>query len=148
MHEWMRALEGTWTGTGHGEYPTIESFEYEETVTLERLADKPILTYGQRTRSPDGRPLHAESGYFRFGDDSVELVLAQPTGIVEIHSGRVDDGRLDLRLASMATSPSAVEVTDVRRSLVVDGDVLDYELSMAAVGHGLTFHLGARLHRR
>lgn len=141
-------LEGTWSGTGRGDYPTIEAFTYEETINLDRLPGKPILAYTQRTRSPEGEPLHAESGYLRFDGDGVELVVAQPTGIVEVHAGTITDGTLDLYLRSMSRTPSAVEVTDVRRSLRVSGDVLDYELHMAAVGHDLIFHLEAELHRR
>ena len=148
MRAWIPALEGTWTGRGRGEYPTIEPFEYTETVTLERLADKPILAYRQRTSAPDGEALHAESGYYRFDGDAVELVVAQPTGVVEVHAGRAENGRIDLELVEMATSPTAVDVTGVRRSLALDGDVLRYEVHMAAVGHELTFHLEAELRRR
>ena len=149
MRERIGELTGTWAGTGRGEYPTIDPFRYDETVVLEPLPGKPILAYTQRTRSPAGEPLHAESGFFRFVEGGeVELVLAQPTGIVEVHTGRMEGPRLDLQLVTMATTASAVDVTDVRRSWELTGDVLRYELHMAAVGQGLTFHLEAELHRR
>lgn len=143
----LQALAGTWEGTGRGEYPTIDGFDYHETVRLERLADKPLLAYTQRTRAPDGGPLHAESGFYRFVDEAVELVIAQPTGIVEVHRGTWDGNRLDLDPVELATSPSAVDVSEVRRSIQVDGDVMSYELQMAAVGEPLTLHLTATLHR-
>lgn len=145
MHTMMDRLEGTWEGEGRGEYPTIEDFTYSEVVTLSRLADKPVLAYTQRTRSPEGKPLHAETGYYRFGQDRVELVIAQPTGIVEVHEGSFEGNRIVFHQAGLASAPTAVEVDEVRRTLEVDGDVLSYTLDMAAVGQPMTFHLEARL---
>lgn len=148
MHAMIEDLEGTWKGEGRGEYPTIEDFTYSEEITLTRLADKPVLAYTQRTRSPEGKPLHAETGYYRFGQDRVELVIAQPTGIVEVHEGSFEGNRIEFHQVGLASAPTAVEVEEVRRTLEVDGDSLSYTLDMAAVGQPMTFHLEARLLRQ
>lgn len=144
---------GTWTGRGHGEYPTIEPFDYDETVTVGHVG-KPFLSYAQRTsHAGTGQPLHAESGWLRLpGDDVVELVIAQPTGIVEVHAGRlvIEDAHVTLALQAdaVATTPSAVAVEAVERTFVLAGDELRYELAMEAVGHPMTHHLAAVLHRQ
>ena len=133
-------LLGTWEGTGRGEYPTIEAFEYTESITFSHVG-KPFLAYQQRTRATDdGRPLHAESGYWRFPERGLtELVLAHPTGVTEILEGFAapnmpgsDTFMIDLR------STSVSEVT---------GDTMRYTMRMAAVGLPIQHHLSAVLHR-
>lgn len=148
-------LLGTWKGRGAGEYPTIESFTYNEEVTFGHVG-KPFLAYSQRTRhAVTGVPLHAESGYLRVADGVMDLSLVQPTGIIEAHRLTVtttETGHhLSLSLASVSFSPTASEVassiTDVARELTVEGDVMRYTMAMAAAGHPLTHHLRAELHR-
>ena len=141
------SLIGRWEGRGKGDYPTIDSFEYHETVEFSPLADKPVLAYTQRTRSMEGKALHAESGFLRFAQERVELVIAQPTGIAEIHRGSASADGLELIMDGLVRSPTSVEVSEVRRSISVIGDVLSYRLDMAAVGQGLQYHLEAELHR-
>lgn len=152
----LGVLAGTWSGSGRGIYPTIESFEYLEEVTFADPKVKPFLVYTQRTtHAADGRPLHVEAGYLRWAGAAPELVLAQPSGIAEVHAGSVEltsDGLvLDLHTVAVASTPTAKEVRSVSRHLrlttAASGDELRYELFMAAVGEPHQLHLEAVLRR-
>ncbi|WP_051186925.1 peroxynitrite isomerase [Nocardia tenerifensis] len=148
----LAPLLGTWRGTGHGEYPTIDSFDYVEEVRFGHLG-RPFLTYRQRTRSADGgRPMHAETGYLRCpSPDRVELILAHPTGITEICEGALDvaDGALHMEFdsTSIGRTSTAKIVTALGRTFQLKGDTIDYTLRMAAVGEPLQHHLAATLRR-
>ncbi|MFV0257897.1 MAG: FABP family protein [Acidimicrobiales bacterium] len=142
-------LLGTWRGQGEGEYPTIEPFQYTEELVFGH-AGKPFLAYRQATRriGGDEGPLHAEVGYVRpVGDAAAELVLAQPTGVVEVHQGVIDDTAVTFRSSVVATTPTAKAVSEVERWFRRGGDELHYRLAMAAVGQPLTHHLEGRLRR-
>ncbi len=144
----LAGLLGTWRGEGAGQYPTISPFRYGEEVRFWHVG-KPFLAYAQRTWSlDDGRPLHAETGYWRAKPGgTVELVLAHPTGIVEVQEGHQDGGRIDLHSTTMARTATAKQVTALQRTFDLDGDRLSYTLAMAAVGQPLQHHLAAELHR-
>lgn len=144
----LRFLLGTWRGTGEGVYPTIEPFAYTEEVTFTAGPGKPFVVYGQRTwRAGTEEPLHSETGYIRgSGSESVELVIAQPTGIVEVHTGVLLGTSLVFE-GSAITTATARPVSATRREIDVDGDVLQYHLSMEAVEQPLQLHLSASLRR-
>jgi hypothetical protein len=143
-------LVGTWEGEGAGSYPTIKPFAYRETATFAEVPGKPFLAYGQRTWAlDDGRPLHAESGYWRWGDDGlVELVLAHPTGVTEVAVGRAAGTTVAVASSALGLSPTAKPVAALTRVLAVSGGVLRYRLGMAAVGEDLADHLAATLYRK
>ena len=93
-------------------------------------------------------PLHAEVGYLRVPSPGrVELVLAHPTGIVEIQEGTYDGTTIRLASTTVAAMGSATEVAALNRVFTVTGDDLSYDLAMSAAGQPLTHHLAAHLHR-
>ena len=148
----LAPLLGTWTGRGHGHYPTIVPFDYVETIVFEHMG-KPFLAYSQRTAAADdGRPLHAERGYLRLvGTDRAEMVMAHPTGIVEVLEGSLEvaPDSICLRLATtlVGLTASAKRVDAVERAMRFVGDTVTSTVRMAAVGQGMQDHLAATLVR-
>lgn len=146
-------LLGEWQGPGEGAYPTIDSFSYGETLIFGHVG-KPFVAMNQRTKEREsGLPLHAEAGYFRpQGDGTVELVLSQPSGIVEILTGSITETEagveIDVSSVSVNTAPSAKLVKETRRRYVVEGDTLTCDFWMAAMGEPLTHHLTSSLSRQ
>ena len=146
--ESLSFLLGEWEGEGRGEFPSIDSFAYREELRFSHQG-KPVMAYAQRTVNLDtGLPSHAEVGYWRTGGDNrVELVVAHPTGVVEVSEGTVDGQRIELSSILVGLTSTAKESSEIHRVLDVTGDVLHYQLDLAAVGHPLTRHLVADLRR-
>lgn len=144
----LRDLIGTWSGSGQGDYPTIEPFRYLETVTFGH-AGKPFLVYQQQTRHPEtGAPMHTEAGYLRPAPDGrVELILAQPTGMAEVHVGGWEGDALELHSIEVVRTPTAKDVRSVHRRVTARGDRLVYDLWMAHADTPETHHLHAELTR-
>jgi THAP4-like, heme-binding beta-barrel domain len=145
-------LLGTWTGVGVGGYPTIEDFRFGQEVTFSHNG-KPFLSYTSRSWILDDegnrvRPAAQESGYLRpQPDGQIEVLLAHPTGFVEIWLGSIDGARIELRTDLVARTDSAKEYTAGHRLYgLVEGDLM-YAFDMAAMGKPLQSHLSARLKR-
>jgi hypothetical protein len=79
-------------------------------------------------------------------------VLAHPNGITEIDAGTyaVTGDVIEVEVSStvIGLAPTAKEVTELGRSLRVEGDDLSYTVRMGAVGQPLQDHLAAVLHRQ
>ena len=79
-------------------------------------------------------------------------MLAHPNGITEIEVGSYavhqDVIEIELDTTDVGLSPTAKEVSELGRSLRIDGDELSYSLRMAAVGQPVQHHLSATLRRK
>jgi len=151
IHDAIKSLAfllGTWRGEGHGSYPTIADFHYGEEMAF-RHNGKPFLAYSQRSWSlDDGRPLAAESGYWRpQPDGSIEVVMSHPTGIAEIYVGAVDGRKIELATDLIARTATAKEVTAIKRLYGMVAVELMYAIDMAAMGQSLQSHLAGTLQR-
>ncbi len=150
MHPLVEPLAwmlGTWVGEGRGVYPSIDDFTYRETIELTH-AGKPVIVYSSCTRSPGGRALHSESGFWRPQDDgTIEVVLAHSFGLTEVMHGTVEGTTVRLRSIDFLGTPSAKRVDGEERVLEFEQDVLRYEMSLDFGGHGMQNHLAATLRR-
>ena len=144
----LASLLGEWRGEGEGRWADGELFRYKEWVTFGPNG-KTFISYTQRTAAmDDGRPLHAESGYWRAAPGgTVEVALSHPIGVIEIEVGRWEGSRLSLRTAALKCTPTAKTVTALQRDFEIDGDVIRYSLRMATDGGATRPHLTAELRR-
>ena len=145
-------LLGRWEGAGVGGYPTIESFRFGQEITFSQNG-KAFLSYVSRTWRLDddgtiGPPLSTESGYWRpQPDNRVELMLAHPTGIVEIYLGEVSGTKIEMATDVVARTASAKQVSGGRRIYGLAGPDLAWAYDMAAMGQPLQPHVSAMLKR-
>ena len=143
---------GRWRGTGRVGYPTIEDADYAQEVRFSHDG-RPVLHYESRAWLIDegGRPVRPsarEVGWWRpQPDDGVEVLLAHPTGLVEVYYGRIDGTKVELSTDAVVRTATAKEVTANRRLYGIVGGALLYAVDMAAVGQPLQPHLSARLVR-
>ena len=95
-----------------------------------------------------GKPLATETGYWRpLPEGEVELVLAHPTGIIEMYHGVTSPAKVEVRTDSVVRSPHAKEYNAGHRLYgYVEGSLM-YAMDMAAVGQALQSHLSAELKR-
>jgi len=146
-------LEWTWAGEGRGQFPTITSFDYRETLTFTRRDEK-SLAYEQRTQKRyDGQTewleSHWENGFIRILENGeLELVNAQ-IGRSEVLIGSIEalDAIIRIRFVSktIANDPRMVSSA---RTFELDGDSLRYEMEMQTTKvNQLTQHLKIALQR-
>lgn len=144
----LAPLLGTWKGSGAGEYPTIDSFEYTEELTFTNIG-KPFLLYVQRTWSPTGTPMHTETGYVRMPSPGiVEMTLAQPTGQSELLEGtwEEENGGFRIVLDGRVLNTASAKVVDAtKRAYTFIPGSLRTMFAMAAVGLPMTHHLASDL---
>lgn len=166
-------LIGKWAGAGVIGYPTIEEARFGQEIEFSHDG-RPFLSYRSQTwlLDDDGnqtRPLATETGFWRpiattvgHADESeaeetpgaaaapgteLEVLLAHPTGFVEIYLGTVTGPRIDLATDLVARTGTAKEYTAASRLYgLVESDLL-WAMDMAAMGQPLQSHASARLKR-
>jgi hypothetical protein len=149
----LTLLEGTWAGEGRGQFPTITSFNYRETLTFTRRDEK-TLAYEQRTHKRiDGQTewltSHWENGFIRVLDSGeLELTSAQ-IGRTEVLVGKIEtQGDLTrIHFVSKTITNDPRMVSSARR-FDLEGDTLRYEMEMQTTKTDqLTLHLKIVLKR-
>ena len=145
-------LLGTWRGNGHGDYPTIEAFQYGQELIFAHDG-RPFFHYLARSWVVDEQGEKVREGAIETGflrcrpEGKMELLLAHHTGYVEIWYGEAAGGKLEISTDAVARTESAKEVTGGTRLYGnVEGDLL-YAYDMAGMGQPLQPHLWARLKR-
>jgi hypothetical protein len=143
--EWL----GSWEGEGHGHWEAEQPFRYRERLAIEAVPTRAILRVTQRTTVfASGDLSHTEMGFLRlFPDQSVELVVADPTGYSEIHTGRLQGGVLDLVPHSLSRSPTSRPLHRIQRRLQLDHDSLHTTVAIAVGEETVAPHVESWLHR-
>ncbi|HEY0448996.1 FABP family protein [Actinophytocola sp.] len=147
-------LIGVWRGEGEVVYPTIEPQHFGQQITFAHDG-RPFAFYESRAwlLDADGkviRPAAREVGWWRpRADETIEVLLAHATGIVEIFYGEPRT-QTSWELATDVTmrTSSAKDVSGAKRlyGLVNNGD-LAYVEERAMVGQPLQPHTSAYLRR-
>lgn len=148
-------LVGVWRGEGEVNYPTIEGPRRVAQQLTIAHDGRPFLYHEARAwlLDDDGnviRPAAREVGWWRpQPDDTLELLLAHNTGIVEVFYGKPrTQTSWELATDAVVRTSTAKEVTGAQRlyGLVNNGD-LGYVEERAMVGQPMQPHVSLYLKR-
>ena len=144
---------GTWGGSGRGDYPTINPYQYGQEVVFQQDG-RPFFHYFARSWIIDDagetvRQAAQETGFLRcLEGGKLEMVLSHNTGFSEIWYGKAEAGKVELRTAGVSYTETAKEVVGGHRLYGnVEGEML-YAYDMEAMGQPLQPHLWAKLQRQ
>jgi hypothetical protein len=154
----LAALLGLWKGTGRGQFPNIEAFEFREELLFSSNGCDALIHYEQKTWRIDaedssGTPLHWESGFVVPADDGVVTISnAQNGGRVEVLRGTIqapNQNEEGLRIiAESILLGNDDRMLQTRREIVLENGTLRYAIEMATVTSPLLQpHIEAELTR-
>ncbi|MDH4113763.1 MAG: FABP family protein [Actinomycetota bacterium] len=149
----LSCLVGTWRGGGHGEFPTIDAFEYGEWMCFEHVGDTFLMSAQRSWLVDDGSPLHLERGFWRPGSSAgrLEVTLAHPLGLTEIAEGTVKPSTtgtsIELTTREIGRTSTGMDVVALTRRYSIEVDVMSYEIDMATGSTPMARHLTAELRR-
>lgn len=147
-------LIGRWEGAGVIGYPGTESHNIGQEVEITHDG-RDFLEMNSRmwTLDESGAKVeetYREVGFWRVVDaGEVELVLAHPSGIVEMYVGRREADRPVIELATdgVIRSPKSPAYNAAKRMYgLVEGQLM-WVLDMAADGHEMQSHVSVQLKR-
>ena len=144
-------LLGTWRGNGHGDYPTIEPFQFGQELIFTHDG-RPFFHYMSRAWIVDDE---RREGPRRRASRPASCAAApragwsscSPTTPASSRSGTAtaEGGKLELTTDAVARTETAKEYVGGKRLYGnVEGDLL-YAFDMAAMGQALQPHTWARL---
>lgn len=146
----VERLAGIWQGDGKGQYPTIDTFDYLETLVFTQISPMQ-LRYLQETRiKSTGKASHQETGYLLFGmDGTVDMKNVQSNDRIEQMTGRwFEEHRvLTLSLQSQVYGGDDRMIASEREFHLENG-VLTYIMHMQTTTTDtktMLFHLEGRL---
>lgn len=148
-------LLGTWRGNGHGDYPTIEKFQFGQECIFAHDG-RPFFHYMSRSWEIDDagdkvRDRAIETGFIRpKADGNIEWLLTHNTGFAEIWYGAAEIGtpRLEITTDAVVRTHTAKDYAGGHRMYgLVEGDLL-WAFDMVAMGQPIQPHLWARLVRQ
>lgn len=145
---------GRWEGVGLFSYPTMDKGRFGQELELTQDG-RPFVEWRSQTweLDEDGakvRPFATETGYLRpVGEESkeCELVLAHPTGIVELYYGTIEPARLTMKTDGVLRSPEARDYAGAERMYGYVNGELFWAMDMAADGEPMQTHMSAQLKR-
>lgn len=145
-------LIGRWEGVGVVGYPTIEEANFGQEIEVTHDG-RSFLKWESRSWILDAagekvRDAATESGFWRpLENGEVELLLAHPTGILELYYGTMEPAKIQLKTDGVLRAPSAKEYNAATRMYGLVESKLFWVMDMAAVGQELQSHASARLSR-
>ncbi|TXG71414.1 hypothetical protein EZV62_006349 [Acer yangbiense] len=107
-----------------------------------------VIAYTQKTwKLGSGEPMHAETGFFRpKPDGTIELVIAQSTGLLELQKGTYNAQDKVIKLHSELVG-NASKVREISRVFELVNEELSYVVEMGTNLTSLQPHLRATLRK-
>ncbi|XP_071950495.1 peroxynitrite isomerase THAP4-like isoform X2 [Antedon mediterranea] len=140
IHDAVKCIEwllGHWKSeTSKGQFPTIETFTYQEEAVFSHVG-QPMLNFSFNATHPEtSKPLHRETGFLRInpGTNQAAYLAAQNFGLVELEEGTVEGTEINLESTTIGRMSFANDpcVTKIKRKFKLTApDTLEQTVYMA-----------------